>query len=228
MTVSSNPIIIICLKVIGDRIYVGTNSDGIFSSSDYGHTWLNTGSNLLPVIGIEARGSDVFAATLGNGVYVLHQNSGDWTPFNNSLPSYSVNVFTMLSTPASLFIGAGANGTFYRYNFDANAWNEEFYYGFLRPGLLIQKLINNSDTLFAVNGNNIIRSDDNGLNWADDVAGSHDGFSRTIYSGTNNYYTITNRIQGGTWIQQRSRLSASGTSWAINEPGCGPAGLEGS
>jgi len=215
--VNNSPVVIITLKVIDDTIYVGTNSHGILYSADNGLSWFNKGSNLLPVTGIVKKGNDLYACTLGSGVLIYNQSVGNWIPFNNSLPSYSVNVYCMLSTSISLFIAAGANGTFYRYDFNANAWNEEYYNGHLSPGLLIQKLINNSDTLFAVNGSRIIRSEDNGLNWTDDKAGSHNGYSRNIYSGINNHYTITNVLNGGTWIQQRSKLSVAGTSWTINE-----------
>jgi hypothetical protein len=215
--VSNGPVVIITLKLIDDTIYVGTNSHGIFYSADNGISWVKKGSNLLAVTGIEKKGNNLYACTLGSGVLIYSQSVGDWIPFNNSLPSYSVNVYCMLSTSSSLFIAAGANGTFYRYDFNANAWNEEYYNGHLSPGLLIQKLINNSDTLFAVNGSRIIRSDDNGLTWTNDKVGSHNGYSRNIYSGIINHYTITNVLNGGTWIQQRSKLSAAGTSWTSNE-----------
>ena len=215
--VNNTPIVIITLKVIDDTIYVGTNSHGIFYSADDGLSWFHKGSNLLAVTGIEKFGNNLYTCTLGSGVLIYNKIIGDWVPFNNSLPSYSVNVNCMLSTSNSLFIAAGANGTFYRYDFIAHAWNEEYYYGHLSPGLQIQKLLNNSDTLFAVNGNRIIRSEDNGLSWTNDKVGSHNGYSRTIYSGINSHFTLTNVINGGTWIQQRSILSASGASWASNE-----------
>jgi Secretion system C-terminal sorting domain len=217
LTVSNSAIVIITLKVIDDTIYVGTNSNGIFYSADYGQSWFHKGSNLLAVTGLEKKGNNLYASTLGSGVMIYNQNACDWIPFNNSLPSYSVNVNCILSTANALFIAAGANGTFYRYDFNLNAWNEEYYYGLLKPGLLIQKLINNSDTLFAVNGNRIIRSEDNGLSWTNDKTGSHNGFSRTIYSGVPNHYTITNVINGGTWIQHRDKLSVTGASWASDE-----------
>src|SRR5207253_2276092 len=84
-----------------------------------------------PVTGIEKKGNNLYACTLGNGVYVYNQNISNWIPFNNSLPSYSVNVNCLLSTSSALFNAAGANGTFYRYNFSINAWNEEYYYDML-------------------------------------------------------------------------------------------------
>ncbi|MGE5106594.1 MAG: T9SS type A sorting domain-containing protein [Sphingobacteriales bacterium] len=217
ITVSNSPIVIITLKVIDNIIYIGTASHGTFSSTDNGVTWVKSANNLLAVPGIAKKGNDIYAATLGDGVFIYNQNNNSWLPFNNSLPSYSVNVFTILSTPASLLIGAGANGTFYRYNFTTNAWDEEFYYGLLVPGLLIDKLVNNTDTIFAVNGNSVIRSENNGLNWTDDKTGTHDGYARNLFTGAINHYLITNIPLGGTWVQQRNKHSITGASWETNE-----------
>jgi hypothetical protein len=217
ITVSSGNIAITTLDIIDNIIYVGTAANGIFYSSNGGLTWMNKGGKLLTISGIEKRGNDLYAATLGEGVFIFYQETDKWISFNNSLPTYSVNVFTMLSTPRSLLIGAGANGTFYWYDYNNSQWNEESYYGLLRPGLIIYKLITVSNTIFAVNGNRIIRSDDDGIIWTDDKTGSHDGTSRNIYSGADNIYTITNMLNGGTCIQERNKSSSTGSSWASTE-----------
>jgi len=215
--VSANLVRIITMKVIDNTVYVCTSNHGIFSSNDSGITWVNSGSNLLPVDGIAKHNGDLFASTLGNGIYRYNAASGNWLTFNDSLPTYSVNVNVVLGTPNSLLIAAGANGTFYRYNFNVNAWHEEYYYGILKPGLLIQNMLNNSDTIFAVNGNRIIRSEDDGISWTDDKSGSHNGTYRAIYSGASNHYTLTNLLNGGTWIQLRNKLASAGTSWSSNQ-----------
>jgi hypothetical protein len=215
--VTMDTISVITLKVIDHKIYTGTSHHGIFGSADGGLSWLNTGSNLLPVSEIAVKENHLYASTLGNGVYIFNQDNNSWLSFNNSLPTYSVNVFSILNTANSLLIAAGANGTFYRYDFNSSQWNEEYYYGLLKPGLLIDKLIVDASTIFAINGNKILRSDNDGMNWVDDSVGSHDGYSRNIYPGINNYYTITNVLTGGTWIQFRSKLSPAGSTWKTGE-----------
>jgi|WetSurMetagenome_2_1015567.scaffolds.fasta_scaffold59600_2 hypothetical protein len=217
ITLSSGNIAITTLDVIDGIIYVGTSADGIFYSINGGLSWMKKGNNLSAVSAIQKRGNDLYAATLGEGVFLFDQDTDRWIGFNNSLPTYSVNVFTMVSTPESLLIGAGANGTYYRYDFANSQWNEGYYYGLLRPGLIINRLIAVSNTIFAVNGYRIIRSDDEGLSWEDDRTGSHAGISRNIYCGADNIYTITNMLNGGTWIQGRSKSSLSGSSWAETE-----------
>ena len=217
VTVSNENISITTIDVIDNIIYLGTAVNGIFSSADNGLTWMKKGTNLLTVSGIEKQGDNLYASTLGTGVFIYSQNTNNWIPFNNSLPTYSVNVFTILSTAGSLLIGAGANGTLYRYDFNNSQWDEEYYYDILRPGLLINKLIYDADVIFAVNGNRIIRSDNDGLNWTDDKAGSIDGTSRNISSGKNSFYTITNLLNGGILIQVRNKLSPAGSNWATDE-----------
>ena len=220
INVSNQLINIITLKIIDGKIYVGTLNHGIFISIDFGDTWVNYGGISLAVSGIEKKGSNIYASTLGDGIYVYNQNTSSWISFNNSLPSYSVNVETIVATTTNLIIGAGANGTFYYYDFIKNQWVEEYFKGSLSPGLQIDKIINYSDTLFATNGQNIFRSNDGGLNWSNDKIDSHNGQSRFIYKGINNYYTITNVFNGfnsDTWIQKIDRNSSIGNTWACKE-----------
>lgn len=216
LMVSNDAIDIITVKIIEHKIYAGTFSHGIYTSADHGLTWQHRASNFA-ISDIKEAGTVLYAATLGEGILVYDQPSGNWLPFNNSLPSYSVNVNGIIGTDHSLIAAAGANGTFYRYNFSANNWEEEFYYGLLKPGLMIDKIINSGDTIFVVSGNRIIRSNNDGISWSDDNTGTPDGYARTISSGSKNYYVITNIPFGGTWLQQRSKLLGTGTTWAADE-----------
>ena len=217
LTVSNNAININCLKIIDDRIFVGTDAgNGIFISDDFGATWTNTGFGLFTISDFVKHDSEIYVSTLGEGVYRFNQPQNNWIPFNDSLPTYSVNVNTMVSTANSFLIGAGANGTFYRYNFAVNGWNEEYYDGMLHPALQINKLISHLDTLFAVCGNRVIRSDDDGLNWTNDNFGTHNGTYRIITTGAVNHYLFTN-VTTGVWIQERNKFAVNGTSWTLNQ-----------
>jgi hypothetical protein len=215
--VSNDPIDITSLVFYNNKIYVSTFNFGVFVSPDNGATWLKTATAPLWVIEFTVKNNILYACTLGNGVSVLNAATNSWSALNNSLPNYSVNVFGMTSSPDFLMIAAGANGTFYRYDFTTNNWQEGFYYGLLRPGLLIQKLINKADTVFAVNFNRIIRSNNAGTNWVDDNIGTRNGYNRTIYAGVNNHFILTNVIPQGTWIQQRNKHAVAGSTWAVNE-----------
>ena len=217
MRVSPDAIDISSIISFDTKIYVGTFSFGVFVSSDNGNTWQNNGLGPSQITGLAIKNNILYAATLGDGVAVLNSATGRWSSFNNSLPSYSVNVNSVISSPGSLLIAAGTNGTFYRYDFKANEWNEEYYFGRLRPGLQINRLINVADTLWAVNGNHIIKSTNAGISWDEDKVGTHDGDSRFISAGNTGYYTLTNLFPTGSWIQERGRNAAIGSTWLPNE-----------
>ena len=199
------------------KIYVGTFNWGVFFSSDNGDTWQNNGSGPSFISRFGIKNNSLYASTLGNGVAVLDSVTGKWSFLNNSLPSYSVNVQSVIGSASSLLIAAGSNGTFYRYDFNANEWNEEYYFGSLRPGLQIDRLVNSADTIWAVNGNSVIKSSNAGIQWDHDKIGTHDGTSRFISAGMHTYYTLTNLFPQGTWVQQRSKGAGIGSTWSVNE-----------
>jgi hypothetical protein len=216
--ISAQPIKIYSLKIIDNEIYVGTINNGIFTSTDFGASWSNYSSSLPAVSGFEKFNDNIYASTVGNGVYKYDPNINQWFPFNNQLPSnISYNVETIVSTSNKLLIGAGGNGTFYEYDFNSDQWVLGYYYGGLSPGLIINKIINNSDILFALNNRRVIRSNDGGLNWVNDKTGTRDGVTRNAFLGAYNIYLITNLLNGGTWIQKRNKTAAVGTNWSVDE-----------
>ena len=215
--ISNNPLDITSLEFYNNKIYVGTFNQGVFFSSDNGNTWQNNGADPKFISSFAVKNNILYASTLGNGIAVMNPNTNNWSLLNNSLPSYSINVQSIIGSPNFLLIAAGSNGTFYRYNFNNSSWNEEYYDGILHPGLQISKLVNDADTIFAVNFNRIIKSTNAGLTWTNDKQGTEEGFYRTIYSGSTNYYTLTDLIPTGTLIQQRNKHAAIGTTWATDE-----------
>ncbi|CAN5536857.1 hypothetical protein BH11BAC2_BH11BAC2_03000 [soil metagenome] len=217
IVVSTNPIDITSIVIFDNVIYVGTFSYGVFYSTDNGISWQNNGIHPRWINEFAIHNSALLTATLGNGVALKGFNSNNWTYLNASLPNYSINVNSIISSTNDIIIAAGSNGTFYRYDFNNSIWNEEYYDGVLHPGLQISKLINIEDTILAVNFNRIIRSNDAGLTWSNDNIDTHNGYSRTIYQGHLHQYTLTNIIPTGTWIQHRDNYAVLGTSWASNE-----------
>jgi hypothetical protein len=214
--VGSSSVKIFCLAVYHDTLFAGTFQNGIFYSGNAGQTWQNSLTVNTFVADFAIKDDILYAAT-DDGVMVLNATTRNWAYMNDSLPSYSIGVDKIIGSPNFLLIAAGANGTFYRYNFSAPQWNEEYYYGSLKPGLKIEGFINEGDTLFATTGNKILLSLDAGHSWSNDLLGSHEGYSRKIYGGPKYYYTLTNDLFGGTWLQQRSKQAPKGSTWDVNE-----------
>lgn len=215
--VSPNPIEITALIFFKNKLYAGTFNHGVFYSDDNGISWQNNGIHPRWISEFAIHNSALFVSTLGSGVALLGLNSTNWTYLNATLPDYSINVNSIISSSNDLIVAAGSNGTYYRYDFNNSIWNEEYYTGMLQPGLQINKLITDGDTFFAVNGNRIIKSSDAGTTWSEDAIGAHNGAYRTLYEGAINQYTLTNIFPEGTWIQKRDKLSPIGSSWEDNE-----------
>ncbi|CAN5652425.1 hypothetical protein BH11BAC5_BH11BAC5_33610 [soil metagenome] len=218
MSVSNIPVHLTTMGFYNNDIYIGTNDVAIFNSDDDGISWHSNALSAVDASRLVVHGNSLYAATFGDGIYALNTNTNRWGPFTNSLPFYSYVVQNIISAPNFLIAGAGSNGTYYRFNFASNQWEEEYYLDHrLHPGLQINRLINRGDTLWAVNDNKIIRSDNAGLSWVEDKAGTHVGADRNIYAGSTNYYTLTNLFAGGTWIQQRNKNATVNSTWAIKE-----------
>lgn len=209
---------IYAISVLNNIIYVGTANSGMFVSYDFANTWQQYANTSFPVSGFATLNQSVYAATVGDGVYRFDTTAGAWVPFNNQLPSnLAFNVNAIVATPGDLLIGAGANGDYYQYNFLTNQWVGYYYYGNLLPGLQMLDLLALSDTLFATNGNRIIRSNNGGTSWADDNTGSRNGVDRKIASADTCIYTLTNLLSGGAWIQRRDKHAPFGADWSVGE-----------
>lgn len=217
LIVTNQSINIFTIKIIDSKIFIGTTADGIFISADFGATWTHSNSSLQWISGFVKFNQSIYAGTSGSGVYKYDANN-QWIPFNNGLPSgWGYSVETIVATSDRLLIGAGGNGTYFYYDFGEDKWVHGYYYGQNAPGLIIQKIISQSDTLFGVDGRRILRSNNGGLNWSEDQTGTHKGTTRTVFLGSENIYTVTNILGGDAWIQMRSKNATSGTSWAGDE-----------
>jgi hypothetical protein len=218
MTIGNNTITIESMEFIDNKILVGTTKNGIFQSIDGGVTWQNTIGNTFPITGFVKKGNNVYAGSLGSGVYVYDAANANWLPFNNGLRlNEAGSVSRIASSNKYLFIVSGGNGGYHTYNFDNNAWEVGYFYGSLSPGLVMNDLENRGDTITVVNGKRVIKSVDAAISWSNDHIDARNGVDRIIYNGSNEQYLITNALAGGAWFQQRNKYAPTGTSWADDE-----------
>jgi hypothetical protein len=183
--IGNNSIRIITLTVIDDTIYAGTDHNGIIRSADFGTSWTIMGNALLPITGIIKAGNDLFASSLGDGVYKYNRLINSWAPFNNLLPSYSINVNSIIDAGGSPFIAAGANVRHICWiRFLIHGRKDFIMASFARAA--IQQLKKDANDIFAVNWNHIFKSIDNGTTWVDDDFDATNGYSRIFHTGSQN------------------------------------------
>jgi hypothetical protein len=133
------------------RLYAGTLGQGVFISDDLGTTWqaFNEGlvggivDSQLDIADFAVRGDNLFAATLGAGVYVRNlAAAGTWSHFGEEFePNQASNVNAIALGGTRLVAGAGGNGSvFFRDPGDAEwtiSWLDNVG---LRPGVQAQSV----------------------------------------------------------------------------------------
>ena len=102
-----------CFTSLGDALYVGTSSDGVYRSSDNGQSWTAVNNGLpgdpLYVSVLHAVGSNLFAWMRSGGIYRTTNNGQNWIRFDSGLTQLPVSSFA--SDGGQLFAGtAGRTG----------------------------------------------------------------------------------------------------------------------
>ena len=82
-----------CFASIGENLFAGTDSDGIFLSTDYGTSWTSMTSNLgdSTVISLSVHRAELLAGTASSGVW--RRPMGQFAVSPTASVSYSVNSF---------------------------------------------------------------------------------------------------------------------------------------
>jgi ligand-binding sensor domain-containing protein len=203
------------IAYLNGKIYVGTHQHGVYVSTDNGESWNNKGPAMSPVSGITEFKGKIYCSTIGDGVFVETANS--WVRMNNSLPTYSTQVYTMTASPNNLLIGAGANGVWYKYDFKNAKWIEGYFYEGMAPGMEIWKMIYVEGLCYAAARNRIFSSTNEGDTWTLDFVGTKSGTDRIMYAGEKHIYALTNSNDAGILVQKRAKESPAGSSWSTDE-----------
>jgi photosystem II stability/assembly factor-like uncharacterized protein len=101
-----NAFSITSIKNIGQSLFIGEKSTGIFATTDYGYTWAcrNNGLTDLQITTLLADGNNVFAGTY-NGVYKTSNFGNSWLPiFSLSGSYYAIN--TIVKSGSVIYIGS--------------------------------------------------------------------------------------------------------------------------
>lgn len=155
-----------------NKLYVGTFGKGVYETSDNGLNWTsrNTGLNnsgALEISSIAIRGDSLYAATIGEGVFVLNLlNPIGWQSFSDGLPfGLSWNVYSLYNFNGTLICGAGGNANVYFNEPGSTLWIEKsFDMPAAEPNAMIS-ISSYSDTLIGISYFGIYRSQNYGDSW---------------------------------------------------------------
>jgi len=140
----------------GTDLYAGTN-DGVFRSTNNGSSWGFTGLAGYLVDAFEVIGPNVFAGTLGFGVFRTSNSGVNWTEVNSGLSNQAVQCLTSIGT--NLYAGT-FSGVFRSTNNGAN-WSASGL-----SGTMINTLAVSGTNIFAgFAGGGVYLSTNSGTNW---------------------------------------------------------------
>ena len=143
------------LVTIGDTIFAGTSTEGVYASTDDGLSWfaLNNGIENERVSDIIYSNGYLYAGVFGKGVYRSSDGGQTWLP-----PSSGNNLaVTSLSKVDSVLFTGSVNGGVYRsYDGGINWEDAGFFYSYCSD------LSVNGNKLFAAEGHHTMVTTDYG------------------------------------------------------------------
>jgi hypothetical protein len=116
-----------CFAALGTYLFAGTESSGVFRSTDNGSTWqaVNTGLPNIYIGSLLASGTCLFAGTgsrwslsVGSGIFLSTDSGKSWRSLNAGLPNSSVNALTISGT----LMFAGTQSGVFRSSDSGNSW----------------------------------------------------------------------------------------------------------
>jgi photosystem II stability/assembly factor-like uncharacterized protein len=194
------------LTAKGSNLFVGTETNGVFRSSDEGKTWTtaNKGLEKVWVMDLASTNAGIFAGTFYYGVYFSNNNGNTWSKRNNGLTSLEIwNLFTV---GTDLYATTG-NGIFFSSDNGLN-WTK------IQAGLFSNTKFNAwaqmGDTVYGgSNGSGLYMTDNKGLSWSKvgSTLPSQTAFyvfalaanGNTLYAGSNNGIYVSND-RGVNWV----------------------------
>lgn len=153
---------------IGNDIYAGTDSFGIYKSSDEGKHWINldpgTTGNYYNYIAIAGDSEAIFAATYRDGILRSTDQGATWSLSNNGIDIYD-QPRTLITTGGDFFLGT--KGGMYKTSDHGGSWSESNS-GIYANMSALPAVVSLDSHLFTAArfGSGVFRSADNGTNWA--------------------------------------------------------------
>ncbi|MCA9215996.1 MAG: exo-alpha-sialidase [Planctomycetales bacterium] len=216
---------IISIATAGANVFVGTDGNGMFVSTDKGESWTrNTSLQVKKVRALLFEHGTLYAGTDTDGVFVSDDYGISWHNLMGGLPA-DAQVFDLAMVKGKLFTALYAKGL-YAWQDGGNCWTKS---GNVRPLVLASS----RDTLIAGhNPGGLYWSDNAGVSWRKGTGSSVDGVSplrdllcdapvweagandKLAFAGAaDGIYLSTDH--GRTWMRSRTGLPSNGPGIAF-------------
>lgn len=160
----------------GNIIFAGTDTLGIFYSTNNGVNWVHTSLNNRTVGAITSAGNYIFAGTEFNGVYRSSDFGGTWA--QTSLNNESVRAFAVNS--GSVYAGTIVMGVYISTNLGVSWTQHNLNYR------NVLSAAENTNNIFAGTNSGLMKSTNSGMNW--ETTSLVSVLIPTIVSANNNLY----------------------------------------
>jgi len=169
VTISPTLDFISAIRYSQGRLYVATEFEGVFSSSNGGQNWQADNAGLVGlgaknISSLALRGDSLYAGTYGAGVFVKKiSTNSNWSAYKTGMAWGNVESLTNID--GKLFAGAGGNATVFTHAYPGHTWTETPFAEFdgeLNSFLGVAK---RGNILLAAGNLGLYRSEDGGANW---------------------------------------------------------------
>ncbi len=201
------------IEIISDTLFVGTLESGIYFKNLSVDQFIQGGKNFIAISGFTKFNNNFYASSVGSGTLKYDKQQNQWIAFNSGLPNYSKNVDAIYNSGQSLIALAGANGTFYSFNFSTNMWEEKYFFEGYSPGLSMRMPQSIGNDIICTNGYHILRSEDDGISWHADKNNLINGVDRVISVGLNKQFVATNLLNNQAIVYTRHVDAPLGSTW---------------
>ena len=193
------------------KIFAGTLSAGVYSSSNNGNTWTQSSVGITndSIVSFAKNDSLLFAGTHG-GLFRSNDDGVSWQLVNQNFTNY--NILSILPKGNELFIGTDGNGVFYSPDL-GNTWSA-INSGLPQNGLNVTAIISFGGNLFigTVYGG-VFKSTNNGSTWA----AVNNGLGCTTY--IRSFQMVGNKLLVGTQGCGIYSTTDMGNSWFSSSVG---------
>jgi photosystem II stability/assembly factor-like uncharacterized protein len=201
-----------CLLANENNIFAGTDTAGVFLSTNNGTNWIQVNSGLphSSILSLAVKNTNIFAGTNGYGVFVSSDNGTNWTSVSDNLSGLTITALVVSKT--NIFAATPNRGVYISTN-DGINWTQVIN-GL--PKTIIYRLAVSENNIYAGTlGYGVFFSSDNGTMWNQSGLTSSDVRSLTV-AGTN--------IFAGTSTQGIFLSTDNGISFIHSDNG--PAGTD--